>query len=112
MTLASGSVPRMYHSTANLLPDGRILVAAHASYNFSTNFPTELKIEAFSLEYLAPLNKMMRPTIDELSEIINYGDTFVMVEAEELPVLVFGYLRLILQVRLSLHIHSRKAKGW
>nr|GEV36689.1 hypothetical protein [Tanacetum cinerariifolium] len=64
---------------ANLLPDGRILVAGsntHAYYNFSTKFPTELKMEAFSPKYLSPWYKMMRPTIEELPEKINYGDTF------------------------------------
>ncbi|GKB82923.1 aldehyde oxidase GLOX [Tanacetum coccineum] len=93
MTLAPSSVPRMYHSTANLLPDGRILVAGsntHAYYNFSTKFPTELKIEAFSPEYLSPWNKMMRPTIEELPEKINYGDTFDIDVTGVLPV-VFGY---------------------
>ncbi|KAG0627529.1 hypothetical protein M758_2G208700 [Ceratodon purpureus] len=54
-TLAGSGTPRLYHSTANLLPDGRILVAGsntHQFYTFTGQFPTELSIEAFSPPYL------------------------------------------------------------
>lgn len=54
-TLAGSGTPRLYHSTANLLPDGRILVAGsntHQFYTFTGIFPTELSIEAFSPPYL------------------------------------------------------------
>lgn len=54
-TLAGTGIARMYHSTANLLPDGRILVAGsntHQFYTFTGAFPTELRIEAFSPPYL------------------------------------------------------------
>lgn len=54
-TLAGSGIPRMYHSTANLLADGRILVAGsntHQFYTFNGEFPTELRIEAFSPPYL------------------------------------------------------------
>lgn len=55
-TLAASEIPRVYHSTANLLPDGRILVAGsntHEYYTFTGKFPTELRVEAFSPPYLA-----------------------------------------------------------
>ncbi|KAI3755178.1 hypothetical protein L1987_54973 [Smallanthus sonchifolius] len=64
MTLNPGSVPRMYHSTANLLPDGRVLIAGsnpHYFYKFNAEFPTELRIEAFSPEYLLPEKANIRP---------------------------------------------------
>lgn len=54
-TLAGSGIPRMYHSAANLLADGRILVSGsntHQFYTFTGTFPTELRIEAFSPPYL------------------------------------------------------------
>lgn len=54
--LTATDIPRLYHSTANLLPDGRILVAGsntHQFYTLTGTFPTELRIEAFSPQYLA-----------------------------------------------------------
>jgi hypothetical protein len=54
-TLAATTIPRLYHSTANLLTDGRVLVAGsntHQYYTFSGLYPTELRVEAFSPPYL------------------------------------------------------------
>ncbi|KZV23591.1 galactose oxidase [Dorcoceras hygrometricum] len=81
--------PGMYHSTANLLPDGRILIAGsnpHRIYKFDTEFPTELRIEAFSPEYLSPDKVNVRPVLVELPERIKYGEVFEVVAAVELPV--------------------------
>ena len=53
--LARTGIARMYHSTATLLTDGRIMVAGsntHQFYTFSGAFPTELRVEAFSPPYL------------------------------------------------------------
>ncbi|KAH9290738.1 hypothetical protein KI387_034855, partial [Taxus chinensis] len=48
--LAPKKIPRMYHSTANVLPDGQVLVGGSNSnfgYRFSgVAFPTELRMEA------------------------------------------------------------------
>ena len=52
---AKTDVPRLYHSTASLLTDGRIIVAGsntHQFYTFEGGFPTELRVEAFSPPYL------------------------------------------------------------
>ena len=60
-------IPRMYHSCAVLLRDGRVLVGgsnSHQFYNFTNVlFPTELSLEAFSPPYLDPANSRIRPTI-------------------------------------------------
>lgn len=89
MTLTAGLVPRMYHSTANLLTDGRILIAGsnpHFFYNFKKEFPTELRIEAFSPEYLSPDKANIRPVLVELPEKLGYGVPFEAAVTAELPI--------------------------
>ncbi|KAL8152731.1 hypothetical protein V2J09_010491 [Rumex salicifolius] len=89
MVLNPGTVPRMYHSTANLLPDGRVLLAGsnpHYFYNFKAEFPTELRIEAFSPEYLSADRANLRPEIVECPETVRFGEAFDVEVTVELPV--------------------------
>ncbi|KAG1339278.1 aldehyde oxidase GLOX [Cocos nucifera] len=89
MTLTPTEIPRMYHSTANLLPDGRVLVAGsnpHYFYRFAGEFPTELRVEAFSPEYLSPDKASLRPGIEAAPEKVGYGEEFELEVEVTLPV--------------------------
>lgn len=59
------TIPRLYHSTAQLIPDGRVLVGGsnpNVRYEFSgVLYPTELSLEAFLPPYFdSPRPKILR----------------------------------------------------
>ncbi|KAG1367891.1 Aldehyde oxidase GLOX1 [Cocos nucifera] len=66
--LAPSTIPRMYHSTSAVLPEGDILVAGSNTndrYRFvGQEFPTELRVEKFRPPYLDPALYNHRPSID------------------------------------------------
>nr|XP_043630689.1 aldehyde oxidase GLOX1-like [Erigeron canadensis] len=74
------TIPRMYHSSAHLLSDGRVIVGGsnpNSNYNFSALFPTELSVESFSPPYL--LGPKLRPNITGIKTGVNlvYGQEIV-----------------------------------
>jgi hypothetical protein len=70
-TMASMATPRMYHSTALLLPDGRVL-SAGGGHNYVNN------ANYFSSEIYSPpyLFKGARPTITTSPSTLTYGSSF------------------------------------
>ncbi|KAI3820966.1 hypothetical protein L1987_08522 [Smallanthus sonchifolius] len=76
------SIPRMYHSTAVLVRDGRVLIGGsnpHERYNFTNVlYPTELSLEAFSPSYLDPSSSVFRPKILSFPTRFQYGKRVVI----------------------------------
>jgi hypothetical protein len=65
-TLASATIPRLYHSTTVLLPDGRVLSMGGNGFN---------DVEIFSPPYLF---KGARPTITSAPTSVGYGQSFLV----------------------------------
>lgn len=70
--MASQEVPRMYHSTALLLPDGRVLSAGGGRGGGAVNNYSNAQI--FSPPYL--FTETPRPVIAQAPEIIHYSQSF------------------------------------
>jgi hypothetical protein len=65
---AAARVPRLYHSTAVLLPDGTVITAG----SNPTRGDEELRLERFHPPYLF---RGERPVIDGVAEVVTYGAT-------------------------------------
>jgi Domain of unknown function (DUF1929)/Bacterial Ig domain len=74
-TMASMAAPRLYHSTALLMPDGRVLVMGGGRFN-GINEPTDqLSAQFYSPPYLF---KGARPSITSAPASTTYGATFAV----------------------------------
>lgn len=101
--MAPSQIPRMYHSSSAVLPDGRVLVAGsntNPGYLFqNVKFPTELRVEKFSPPYLDPALQQYMPKIVNLANnAIGYGQTIQFTcnvaapgEIQQLDVMVTMY---------------------
>ncbi|GLT48543.1 hypothetical protein SLA2020_221620 [Shorea laevis] len=77
--LEPSKIARMYHSTSALLPDGKVMVAGsntNNGYLFDAVFPTELRVEKFSPQYLDPTRSKERVQIvaDAMTTQLKYGE--------------------------------------
>ncbi|TFK65940.1 glyoxal oxidase [Pluteus cervinus] len=71
--LGSAQFPRLYHSSAMLLPDASVLIAGSnpsADVNKTTFFPTTYEAEIFYPPYFSA---KVRPTVQGVPQTISYG---------------------------------------
>jgi hypothetical protein len=81
--MSETGIPRLYHSTANVMPDGSILVGGsnpNFGYTFKgTLFPTELSIQRYNPYYLNKGYDGRRPYITAISNVnLEYGTSFTV----------------------------------
>lgn len=104
-TLSAATTARVYHSTANLMADGRVMVAGsnpHAKYTFLVgnpikdgNYPTELSVEAFSPPYMAGSLSVLKPSFVQVPTNLTYGRGFIVIVQVEVPVVGNIFLSLV-----------------
>ncbi|HEX2103176.1 MAG TPA: galactose oxidase-like domain-containing protein [Solirubrobacteraceae bacterium] len=94
-TVASMSVPRMYHSAATLLPDGRVLTAGGEPSTAGDTTPPTAQV--YSPPYLF---KGPRPTIAAAPDAARYGSAFYLSTPDA------GSIRSVALIRPSAVTHS------
>jgi hypothetical protein len=101
--MATAAVPRLYHSTAVLLPDGRIVAAGgnpeggHSVPWVPPDPDEEMRLEVFSPPYLF---RGPRPVIDDVTEEWDYGQMITITSPEA------GDIRWVSIIRPGATTHS------
>ncbi|KDQ22213.1 hypothetical protein PLEOSDRAFT_1109334 [Pleurotus ostreatus PC15] len=75
--IPASRIPRMYHSTASLTPDGSVLLAgSNPNVQFTTEgrFPSEYRMEFLSPPYMFS----NRPTVNGVPATVDFGKTFTL----------------------------------
>ncbi|CAG8471855.1 2331_t:CDS:10 [Acaulospora morrowiae] len=85
-TQPPSQIPRLYHSVATLIPDGRVFVTGSSpQINVVTNntqFPTDFRVEYFSPSYITQ-TKYPRPTITSVSGNKNLNKGAIKVKYDQ-----------------------------
>jgi len=90
-TMASLSVPRLYHSTALLLPDGRVLVAGGGRFFGQPDPSDQLSAEIYSPPYLF---KGARPAITSAPATATYGASITVETPDAARIATVSLIRL------------------
>ncbi|KAF8745048.1 hypothetical protein HU200_013460 [Digitaria exilis] len=102
-SMASTTIPRMYHSSATLDTYGRVLVGGsnpHVGYVFTNvTYPTELSLEAFLPPYMDSKLDGVRPRMVAAPAEVGYGETtavrFAVVGVSSGEVVGVGEVRVV-----------------
>ena len=91
-TVAPMSTPRLYHSEALLMPDGRIMMAGGGRFTSAVTLPTD----RFSAEFYSPpyLFKGARPTVTSAPNAVTYGQSFVVQTPDAAQIASVSLIRL------------------
>jgi hypothetical protein len=89
--MAPMQVPRLYHHTALLLPDGRVLVAGSGRFSGTGPGADQLSAEIYSPLYLF---KGVRPTITSAPATVGYGSTFSVTTPDAARIATVSLVRL------------------